>query len=66
MTLNEIKHAVEAGHTVHWKNPGYRVIKDQSGQWLIQYGQGSRAWWIGLTYLDGVTMNGEEADFYIA
>ena len=66
MQLDEIKHAVNAGHTVHWKSPAYKVICDNLGQWLIQYGEGHNANWIGLTWQDGKTLNGAEADFYLA
>ncbi len=66
MTLDEIKAAVRAGKAVHWKSPAYTVICDSIGQWLIAYCHGSQnASYIGLTWRDGVTMNGEESDFYI-
>lgn len=68
MTLEEIKAAVEAGQTVHWTNELYRVIKDDTGQWLIHCrpvaGHGDVYW--GLTWQDGVTMNGSPDQFYIA
>lgn len=63
MTLNEIKQAVEAGKTVHWSNTGYEVIKDKLGQWLIICVNGNA---IGLTWDDGLTLNGKEEDFFIA
>jgi hypothetical protein len=64
MKLNEIKEAVEAGKTVHWASPLYVVIKDGIGQWLIKcLGNGSC---IGLTWRDGVTMNGREDQFFVA
>ena len=66
MQLDEIKAAVLAGKTVHWKTPMYTVIRDRIGQWLIQYGSGRNANWIGLTWRDGVTMNGKPDEFYIA
>lgn len=62
MTLNEIKAAVEAGKTVHWKTPAYTVIHDSAGQWLIHHPESC----IGLTWQDGITMNGEPGDFFIA
>jgi hypothetical protein len=62
MTLDEIKAAVEAGKTVHWSNEGYTVIKDSLGQWLIVH----KDMTIGLTWRDGVTMNGEPEEFFIA
>jgi len=66
MTLEEIKAAVDAGKTVHWANDGYRVIKDRIGQYLIAYGEGTRdANYSGLTWVDGVTMNGKPSEFYL-
>jgi hypothetical protein len=63
MTLNEIKSAVEAGQSVHWANDGYSVIKDKLGQFLIIFKTNESC--IGLTWRDGITLNGKEADFYI-
>jgi hypothetical protein len=63
MTLEEIQAAVKAGETVHFSNEGYTVIKDSLGQWLIAHKGG---YCIGLTWRDGVTMNGKPEDFYIA
>jgi hypothetical protein len=62
MNLEQIKAAVDAGQTVHWANPRYCVIKDSLNQYLVTCQMGST---IGLTHLDGVTLNGEEAQFYI-
>ena len=69
MTLEEIKRAVEAGKTVHWFNDAYRVIRDSLGQWFIcfEHGDGNRCGLcIGLTWLDGVTLNGKPDDFFVA
>jgi hypothetical protein len=63
MTLIEIKQAVEAGRTVHWASTGYVVIKDSIGQWLIRCLFNGSC--IGLTWRDGVTLNGRESDFFI-
>jgi hypothetical protein len=63
MTLSEIKNAVDAGLTVHWSNGLYRVLKDKVGQYLILCDQNDYC--IGLTWKDGVTLNGKESDFYI-
>lgn len=63
MKLNEIKAAVDAGKTVCWSNSGYRVIKDSKGQYLIKCLMNNSM--IGLTWMDGVTLNGEEKDFYV-
>jgi hypothetical protein len=67
MTLEQIKAAVEAGQTVHWANSGYTVVKDRIGQWLIVWDLGGRSeHCIGLTWLDGITMNGAPEEFFIA
>lgn len=66
MQLNQIKAAVDAGEYVAWKSPAYRVIKDNIGQYLIAYDHGSsRANYIGLTWRDGVTLNGQEDEFFV-
>lgn len=69
MTLDEIKKAVDAGHTVHWSTPAYTVIPDKlkSGmRYLIAYKHGTLdAHYWGLTKMDG-TMNEEPHKFYIA
>lgn len=66
MNLEQIKAALADGKIVHWKNQGYRVIKDNVGQYLIGWDiDGPRAHFIGLTHTDGVTMNGAPEDFYI-
>jgi len=62
MTLQEIKAAVEAGKAVHWSNDAYKVVKDKLGQWLIVCTLNDYT--IGLTWQDGVTLNGREEDFY--
>lgn len=63
MTLQEIKTAVMNGKTVHWANTSYVVICDKHNQWLIHCP--SNGYTIGLTWEDGVTMNGKESDFFI-
>ena len=63
MNANEIRKAVNEGHTVHWANEGYTVIKDGTGDYLIWHYSGNC---IGLTWLDGETLNGKPEDFYIA
>lgn len=64
MNLSEIKQAVEAGKTVHWSSRAYRVVKDSVGQWLIVCDLNNHV--IGLTWRDGVTMNGAEKNFFVA
>lgn len=63
MTLSEIKCAVNEGKTVCWSNERYEVVKNRFDMWYIQDVFGKSC--IGLTWLDGVTMNGEEKDFFV-
>lgn len=64
MTLEQIKAATLAGKVVHWKNPAYIVIHvPATGQWLVRHQAGDC---FGLTWADGVTMNGSESDFYVS
>ena len=62
MNLDEIKAAVERGETVHFGNDAYEVVKGKLGQWLIVCRL--NGYTIGLTWLDGVTMNGKPEEFY--
>jgi hypothetical protein len=62
-TLEEIKQAVDQGLPVYWQNAGYQVIKDSLGHYLIQHQAGSC---IGLTWRDGVTLNGKPEEFFTA
>ena len=64
MTLQEIIDAVNNGQTVFWKSPAYQVVKDKNHQFLIQCQTNNNC--IGLTWMDGVTLNGKEEDFYVA
>lgn len=72
MTLEEIKAAVREGKKVHWCNDGYEVklstfppmrsdVQPEE-QWLIVFTPNGHA--IGLTWTDGVTMNGKPEEFY--
>lgn len=63
MNLQEIKRAVLSGQTVHWANRGYVVHHDCHGEWSIVCTMNCNA--IGLTWRDGVTLNGRESDFFI-
>lgn len=63
MILEEIKAAVLAGKKVCQHNSAYEV-QHHSGQFLIVCTLNQYT--IGLTWLDGVTMNGEPEDFYIS
>ena len=62
MNLDEIKSAVEAGRTVHWASRMYVVVKDHIGQWLIRCTSNGNC--IGLTWCDGVTLNGRPDEFF--
>lgn len=62
MALEEIKAAVLAGKTVHWMNTGYVVVHDSKDQWLIKFLPNDHC--IGLTWADGVTLNGQPQDFF--
>lgn len=67
MTLQEIKSAVDSGQTVHWANSNYKVVKDKNGDYLIGFNiDGRNPNYIGLTWRDGVTLNGKEEDFFIS
>lgn len=64
MTLQEIKNAVDEGREVRCGSEGsYRVIKDHLGQYFIEFPPNGHL--IGLTWEDGVTINGLEEFFYI-
>ncbi len=63
MTLNEIKTAVGEGKTVCWQNDGYVVEKDTEEYCSIHCLSNDN--YMGLTWLDNVTMNGEPEEFYI-
>ena len=63
MTLEQIKQAIDDGKTVHWSNDLYTVIKDRLGQYLIICTSNDHC--IGLTWKDGVTMNGQPEQFYV-
>lgn len=62
MTLAEIKSAVDEGKTVHCGNQAYKVIRD-GDRYLIKYLYGDYC--IGLTWTDGVTLNGKPEEFFL-
>jgi len=62
MTAEEIKAAVDAGKTVHWTNPTYKVIKGKTDYFIKHQG----GHMIGLTWDDETTLNGKPEEFYIA
>lgn len=75
LTLQQIADAVDAGHTVHWRTTDYTVRKGPAHQdapgnyanpalrYTIDHANGQS---LGLTWRDGVTLNGKECDFYIS
>jgi hypothetical protein len=63
MTATEIKTAVDQGKTVFHQNEAYQVVKDKFNQYLIKCTLNGNC--IGLTWADGETLNGKEADFYL-
>ena len=63
MELEEIKRALAMGHKVFWKSNTYEVTQDEVGQYLIHCLFNDS--YIGLTWRDGVTMNGKEEDFFL-
>ena len=68
MDLQEIKSAIDANKTVHWSNDSYVVIKHfprypDTPEYLIKCLSNGHC--IGLTWRDGVTMNGKKEQFYI-
>lgn len=62
-SLAEIKEAVDRGENVYWSNSNYKVIKDSIDQYYI-WSQSNDSY-IGLTYTDGETLNGDLEEFYI-
>ena len=64
MNAEQIKQAVDQGKAVHWKNDGYIVTKATKGDdYYINFIPTGGI--IGLTWMDGITLNGNESDFYI-
>ena len=63
MNLQEIKKAIQEGLTVCWSNEGYEVQKSKFGEYNIVWLADNNC--IGLTWLDGITLNGQEEEFYI-
>ena len=65
MKLSEIKAAVLSGETVHWNNPLYVVVHSKkTNEFLVKCTDNDSC--IGLTWKDGVTMNGKEEEFYLS
>lgn len=64
MKLVEIRRAVDEGLVVHWQNTEYEVIRS-SGYPAYLIRSRSTGHCIGLTWADGVTLNGREEDFFV-
>ena len=62
MSLKEITTAINNGKKVFCGN-NYEVIKDSKNQYLIVCL--SNDYTLGLTWLDGITLNGDESNFFI-
>jgi len=63
MNLKEIKLAIEFGCDVRWANDLYKVEKGKDNKYYIICS--SNGYTIGLTHIDGITLNGKEEEFYI-
>lgn len=61
MNLQEIKQAIAEGKKVYWSDLSYQVIK-ANDEYLIKCNNNNHC--IGLTWADGVTLNGKESDFF--
>ena len=61
MNLEQIKKAIELGKKVYWSHTGYEVLLSNN-EYIIKHEGGHI---IGLTHMDGVTMNAKEEKFFI-
>lgn len=64
MTPAQIRAAVRAGKTVHWKSELYVVGQWTADKFYIACDSSNSCW--GLFKDDGTLANSNEADFYIA
>jgi hypothetical protein len=62
MNLQEIISAIRNGKKVFWSNSLYEVIEPQPNNFIIRCK--TNDYCIGLTWLDNVTLNGKEEEFY--
>lgn len=62
MNLQEIKQAIAEGKKVYWSGLSYEVVKDDRDEYLIKSTVNGS--YIGLTWMDGVTLNGKEHEFF--
>lgn len=63
MTRSELIAAMDTGKAVRWKNDGYELYLDTSGQYLKTFTPNNHT--IGVFHRDGVGMNVDPADCYI-
>lgn len=63
MNASQIQAAVDSGKKVYWSHKGYEVVKDRIGQYHIVCLKNKHC--IGLTHMDGVTLNGVGSQFFI-
>ena len=59
----EIIEAVDSGKDVRWGNDNYEVIRAKNGSYIIRSQMNGHC--VGLTWSDGVTLNGNLAEFYV-
>lgn len=64
MKLAEIRRAVDEGLMVHWQSQEYEVIRSSMHPFYLIRSRATDHC-IGLTWADGVTLNGKEEDFFI-
>ena len=64
MTLDQIKQAIDNGNTVYWSTKAYQVIKTDKTGYMVHCTINDS--YTGLTWLDGVTMNGKPEQFFTA
>ena len=64
MNLQQIKNELAKGNRVFWSNKNYEVIQSKYTQeYLVKCHLNDS--FHGLTWRDGVTMNGEPHEFYM-
>ena len=63
MTLTEIMAAVERGHTVHWGNPGYTVIKNAASHQFYIHCSATGS---SSPLIHKGQLAGNECDFFLA
>ena len=63
MNREELVAAMDAGLPVRWKNDGYQLHLDTSGEYLMSHE--TNGWTIGVFHRDGIGMNVDPKDCYI-